>query len=106
MEVIPELIKRVKARNDGLSDDKIADELGTFRSAVVAWKGERRYPTQEQLLGLCELAGEDPAYWHFMMESRRARTKKTSLKMEQAAQRYTNENSALRNKSDPVSMPQ
>lgn len=82
------LVKLAKASNGGLSDDKLAARVGSSRTQVIDWKKERRFPTPRQLLLLCEVCGEDPAYWAFMLQSRRENNASMARRFRDTAQKY------------------
>ena len=88
MKDVGALLDHGKAKQNGASDYSTAKRLKVSPSLVYDWRAERRFPTQVQLLELCDLAQEDPAYWHFVLESRRAKTAKLANRFRAVAEQY------------------
>lgn len=88
MATCADLLNAVKANNDGCSDYFIAKKLGIRSGQICDYRHERRFPTKPHLIELCEMGDQDPAYWLFSLEARKAKTARIAAKMQRVAKRY------------------
>ncbi len=81
------LVDRAKSLNPNDSDYYTAKHLGIDPRTISSWRAGRRLPSQEQVVGLAELARENPNYWLFILEATKAKNDKMSTRWLELADR-------------------
>ena len=83
-----DLIDLAKASKDAGSDYKVARHIDVTPQRLSDYRRERRFPSKKHIIALCELALEDPAFWVFQLEARKAKTARDAALYERVAANY------------------
>lgn len=72
MAVLDALIDRARDKAKLPSDNALAIHLGLARQTVSQWRREGKYPDEEVIVRLAEMAHEDPGQWLVAIKAVRA----------------------------------
>lgn len=63
MSVVATLMDKARARRGIPTDMALGERLGRSRQVVSQWRSGDKYPDEDVIVQLAELAGDDPAQW-------------------------------------------
>jgi hypothetical protein len=87
VKTISDVLDRVRERRGGISDYRIAKDLGLQRTNVYEWRAGRSKPPEWVQLQLAEWGEIDPAVVATIVAAGRAKSDKMSAALKRAAER-------------------
>lgn len=63
MSIVATLMDKARTRRGIPTDMALGERLGRSRQVVSQWRSGDKYPDEDVIVQLAELAGDDPAQW-------------------------------------------
>src|SRR5688500_16150510 len=87
MSVVALLLDKARERRSIASDNALASKLGKSRQTISQWRRGTTHPTDDDVLRLCTMAGEDCAAWLVQVAAERASSAPVAKAWESLARR-------------------